>query len=103
MWNRSINIWGGSAVELAWFKKSSSYFESNFPIFLLFGISNTSIFKVRDVLHWKSSPIFPVAPSVGAAILYTSNFLSFPINFIYIMSFFITILLNAASVNIADD
>ena len=37
-------------LELAWFKKSNSYFENNFPIFLLSGISNTSSFKVRDVL-----------------------------------------------------
>ena len=49
--NCSINIWDGSEQEIAWFKKSSSYFENNFSIFLLSGISNTSIFKVRDVLH----------------------------------------------------
>ena len=35
MGNCSINIWGESEIELAWSKKSSSYFENNFPIFLL--------------------------------------------------------------------
>ena len=33
MENRSVNIWDGSELELAWSKKSSSYFENNFPIF----------------------------------------------------------------------
>ena len=50
--NCSINIWDGSELELAWLKKKSSYFENNFPILLLSGISNTSIFKVCDILHW---------------------------------------------------
>ena len=49
--NCSINIWDGSKRELAWFKKSSSYSGNNFPIALLSGISNTSIFNVRDVSH----------------------------------------------------
>ena len=49
--NCSINICDGSEQNLAWFKKSSSYFEKHFSIFLLSGISNTSIFKVRDVFH----------------------------------------------------
>ena len=31
--NFSINIWDGSELELAWSKKSSSYFENNLPIF----------------------------------------------------------------------
>ena len=31
--------------------KSSSFFENNFPIFLSSGVSNTSICKVRNVLH----------------------------------------------------
>ena len=35
MGNSSINIWDGSELELAWSKESSSYFEDNFPIFLL--------------------------------------------------------------------
>ena len=43
-----IIIWDGSELELAWSKESSSYFENNIPVFLLSGISNTSIFKVRD-------------------------------------------------------
>ena len=46
------NIWDGSELKLSWSKKSSSYFENSSPIFLLSGFSNTSIFKVRDVLHW---------------------------------------------------
>ena len=48
----TINIWDGSELEIAWSKKSSSYFEMNFPIFLLYVILNTTIFKVRDILHW---------------------------------------------------
>ena len=52
MGNHSINIWDGSELELACSNKSSSYFKSNFPIFLLYAIWNTSIFKMRDVLHW---------------------------------------------------
>ena len=47
-----LNIWDGSEQELAWFKKSSSYFVNNFSIILLSGISDTSIIKMRDVLHW---------------------------------------------------
>ena len=52
MGNCSVNIWDGSELELTWSKKSSSFFENNFPISLLSGISNTSICKVRGVLHW---------------------------------------------------
>ena len=44
--NCIISIWDGSELRLAWSKKSSSYFENNFPIFLLSGISNTLICKV---------------------------------------------------------
>ena len=40
MGNCSVNIWDGSEFELAWSKKSSSYFENYFPIFLLSDISN---------------------------------------------------------------
>ena len=47
----SISIWDGSELGLTWPKKSSSYFKNNFHTFLLPGISNTSIFKVRDVLN----------------------------------------------------
>ena len=50
--NCGINIWDGLELKLAWSKKSTSYIENNFPIFLLSGISNTSICKVRDGLHW---------------------------------------------------
>ena len=46
----SINIYDGLEPELAWSKKSSSYFENNFSVFLLSDILNTSCFKVRDVL-----------------------------------------------------
>ena len=45
MVNCSINIWDESELELAWSKKRSSYFENKFPIFLLPGISITTIFK----------------------------------------------------------
>ena len=70
--NCSINIWDGSELELAWSNKRSSYFENNFPTFLLSGISNTSIYKVRDVLHWvnffvtKTFSLFSEALSLGA-------------------------------------
>ena len=78
MTNCSINIWDGSELELPWSEKSSSYFQNNFPIFLLSGILNISIFKVRDVSGWVNLyvmkifyricyPVFSVAPSVGAA------------------------------------
>ena len=50
MGNRSINISDGSELDLAWSKKSSLYIKNNFPIFLLSGISNTSIFKELDFL-----------------------------------------------------
>ena len=49
--NCGINFWDRSELELAWSKKTSLYFENNFPIFLLSGISNTLICKVRDVLR----------------------------------------------------
>ena len=52
--NCGINISNGSELELDWSKKSRTYFENNFPIFLLSGIFNTSIDKVRDVLYWVS-------------------------------------------------
>ena len=54
MGNCSINIWDGSEPELAWSKKSSSYFENDFPIYLLSDISNPSMLKVSDILHWVS-------------------------------------------------
>ena len=38
MRNCSINIWEWSKLELAWSKKSSSYFENNFPVFSSSGI-----------------------------------------------------------------
>ena len=47
----SINISDGSELELTLSKKISSYFESNFQIFLFSCISKTSILKVHDVLH----------------------------------------------------
>ena len=71
MRKRSINISDESELELAWSKKSSSYFEHNFPLFLLSCILNTSI-KMRNILHWvnflvkKIFPIFSVVPSGGA-------------------------------------
>ena len=38
---RSINTWDESELELIWSKKSSSYFEDNFLVFLLSSISNS--------------------------------------------------------------
>ena len=49
MGNCSINILDGSKWELAWSKESSSYLENSFSIFILSGISSTSIFKLHDV------------------------------------------------------
>ena len=48
----SISIWDVLELESAWSRKNRSYFENNFPIFLLSSNSNTSIFKVCDVLDW---------------------------------------------------
>ena len=45
---RGVSVMGNGI----WSNKSSLYFENNFPILLLCGISNTSIFKVSDTLHW---------------------------------------------------
>ena len=45
MGNRSIKIWDESELELDWSNKSSWYFENNFLIFLLYGISNTSTLR----------------------------------------------------------
>ena len=47
MGNCMINIWDVSELELAESKKSNSYFENNFLIYLLSSILNTSSFKVR--------------------------------------------------------
>ena len=58
MQNRSINVWDGSELKLAWSNKSSSYFENNFAIFLLSVISNTSIFKELDVLRLVATSIW---------------------------------------------
>ena len=35
MGNHSISVWDGSELELAWSKKSSSYFGKSFPILFL--------------------------------------------------------------------
>ena len=51
MGNCSFNIWDRSGLKLAWSKKSSSYFENNFPIFSFSGISNTSIFKACTMFY----------------------------------------------------
>ena len=102
MSNRSINIWHESKLELAWSNKSTSYFENNFTIFLLYGISNTSIFKVRGVSHWVNllvmktfSNIFRSAFCLGQLIFeYISCHLCFlllPTNFIYVKNLFIAI------------
>ena len=48
----SSNTWNGLELKLALLRKSSSYYENNFPIFLLSASLNTSVFKVRYVWHW---------------------------------------------------
>ena len=84
--------------------KQFIFWKQFFNIFILSGISNTSVFKVGDVLHWvnfsvmiKPFPIFSVAPSVGEGniwIYFTSHLFSVIGNkFFYIKSFFITITL----------
>ena len=52
MENCSINIWDGSDLELALSKNSSSYFENNFPIFLLSSILNSSIHRVHRYIWY---------------------------------------------------
>ena len=47
----SSNTWNGLEIKLARSRENSSYFENNFPTFLLSGNLNTSLFKVCDVLH----------------------------------------------------
>ena len=48
----SINFWDGSELELAWSRENILYFENNFPIFLLSGNSDASVFKVGNVFRW---------------------------------------------------
>ena len=48
----SGNTWNGLELKLPLSRKSSSYFENNFPVFLLSGNLNTSFIKVYHVLHW---------------------------------------------------
>ena len=58
MENCSINIWDGSDLELALSKNNSSYFENNFPIFLLSSILNyryieyIDTFDTSNIIHW---------------------------------------------------
>ena len=87
MGNRSINIWDGSKLELAWSDKSSSYFENNFTIFLSYGISNTLIFKGRDVLLWVNLLVM-LGQVVFEYVLCPLYFLLLRTSFIYIKSFF---------------
>ena len=96
MGNRSINIWDGTELELAWSKKSSSHFENNFPIFFLRYFKYIDIWGASvDLLVMKPSLIFSVPSSVGAGniwiYLMSYLFLLLPTSFIYIKSFFITI------------
>ena len=52
----SSNIWNVLELKLDWSRKSISYFENNFPKYVvitnLSGNSNRSNFKVCDVLYW---------------------------------------------------
>ena len=99
--NRSINIWDGSELELAWSKKSSSYFENNFPIILSSGISNASMFKVVDALHWVTFLLMKTFSNIfrrtfcwagNIWIYFISHLFSIIENKFYIIkSFFITI------------
>ena len=104
MGNYSINVWDGSEIELAWSKKSSLYFENNFPICLLSGILNTLIFKVHDVFTLSKFlrnenllKYFPKHLLLGLVIFeyisYPIYFLLLPTSFIYIKSFFFTIIM----------
>ena len=52
MVNCYINIWGGSELELRLIREKQFKFWKQFSTLLLSGISSTSVFKVRDVLHW---------------------------------------------------
>ena len=48
----SSNTWNWLELKLALSRKRSSYYENNFPIFLLSGNLNTSVFKVRYIWYW---------------------------------------------------
>ena len=89
--NCGINIWDGLELKLVWSKKSSSYIENYFPIFLLSGISNTSICKVRDGLHWVNFLETKTFSNSfrSLIIFYIQFFLLLRTSFIYIKSFFI--------------
>ena len=80
VWNCSINIWDGLKQKLAWFKKSSLYFENNFPIFLLSGISNTSGFKVRGVLNWVNFLLIKTFSNIFCSTIFRVSSLLSPLN-----------------------
>ena len=110
----SINIWDGSEMKLAWSRENSSYF----PIFLLSGNSNTSIFKVCNILRWAyflvmktSSNIFRGTLcwiwGIGEVVLeynlYPIYILFLLTNLILIRSFSLLSSSNDASVDIVDE
>ena len=96
----SINIWDGSELKLAWSMENNSYFENNLPMNLLSGNSNTSVFKVCNVLRWVHFlKIKSVSLYVGFRQemfeynLYSIYIILLLTNFIYIKSFFITVII----------
>ena len=92
--NCSIHIWDGSEMELAWCKKNGSYLENNFQIFLLSGISNTLICKVRDVLCWLNFLSTKTSKIVWSTFCWANSYLNMiyiHFSFIYIKSFFIIV------------
>ena len=98
MGNCSINISDGSELDLAWSKKSSSYFGNNFPIFLLSGISNTSVFKALDNIYRVHFLVIQIFSIIFCSTFYWAGNILYPIyflllltSFIYIKSSFITI------------
>ena len=113
MRKRSINISDESELELAWSKKSSSYFEHNFPLFLLSCILNTSI-KVRNILHWVNFLVKKIFSNIFCSTFwwgrYYLNIFYIPVIFYYCEQVLFTLrvssllsLLNDASVDIVND
>ena len=111
--NPSVNIWDGPELGLT-LKKSSSYFQNNFPIFLLSGISNTPIFKVRDALHRVNFLVMKTFSNIFRGTFYWGrwylNIFYIPFIFYYYQQALFALrvslllsLLNDASVDIGDD
>ena len=78
-----INMWDGSVLQLALFKKSSSHFENNIPIFLLSGILNTSIFNVHNILQWANFLVMKTFSNIFRSTFYWIYLNIFYISFIF--------------------